>query len=366
MTMNAGNDEVSLLLNNVRVTGWTSVRITRGIERCPADFEISMTERYPGELSEVTAVPGDECQVFLGNDLVVTGYLDRYMPSIDAGAHSITLHGRGKCQDLVDCSAEWPGSQISDSQALGVAEKLARPYGIKVTSDVNTNVVQQQFNIILSETAWSIIERVCRNAAVLVYETETGDLLLTRISKRSAASGFEEGVNIERAMAVYSMDQRYSEYHASALAYDFLRDVQTDPLQDHNTLFVCTDSGVKRHRRHTVIAEVGVGYLDITKKRALWARNRRMGRSLEIHLTTDGWRDSGGKLYTPNTLVPLTIPSLKIAGKRWSISEVTYLRDESGTRADLVIMAPEAFLPEPVILEPLLADVTANLHTPTP
>lgn len=355
------DDDLTLVLQGVKVKGWTSVRVTRGIERCPGDFEISMTERYPGELKSMTVKPGEACQVLLGDDLVLTGYVDVVMPSIDAGMHSISLHGRGKCQDLVDCSAEWPGCQITNSDALVVAKSLCLPYGINVSSDVDTIVDQQQFNIILSETAWSIIERVCRNAAVLVYETETGDLLLTRASKTPAGSGFEEGVNIERATAMFSANQRFSEYQASALPYNFLHDISTDS----NLLFTLGDQGVARHRRHTVIAEVGVGYKDMTVKRAIWECNRRIGRSFSVSLTTDGWRDAFGDLYRPNTLVSLSIPSLHIEGVQWSISEISYRRDESGTHADLIIMPPEAFLPEPIILQPLLGDIATALAQPT-
>ncbi|MEW9584911.1 phage baseplate assembly protein [Paraburkholderia sp. DGU8] len=41
------SDDVSLTVNRSTVAGWTSVRITRGMERIPSDFDISMTERFP-------------------------------------------------------------------------------------------------------------------------------------------------------------------------------------------------------------------------------------------------------------------------------------------------------------------------------
>jgi prophage tail gpP-like protein len=42
------------------------------------------------------------------------------------------------------------------------------------------------------------------------------------------------------------------------------------------------------------------------------------------------------------------------------ISEVTYKRDANGTTADLVIMPPEAFYQEPIILNPIAPDVVST------
>ena len=77
---------------------------------------------------------------------------------------------------------------------------------------------------------------------------------------------------------------------------------------------------------------------------------------MALHITTDGWRDSSGALYAPNTLVPLNLPGMKVVDELWLIGEVTYIRDEQGTSAELVIMPPEAFEPAPRFL-PALADV---------
>ena len=95
---------------------------------------------------------------------------------------------------------------------------------------------------------------------------------------------------------------------------------------------------------------------DAALSRIEWERARRYGRSMALHLKTDGWRDSAGALYEPNTLVPLMIPSMKIIDQEWLIGEVTYVRDEQGTSCDLGIMPPQAFQPLPNFL-PSLADV---------
>lgn len=127
------NSDLTLVIGQRQLSGWTSVRVTRGVERCPSDFQIEMTNKYPGQQFDVTVKPYDACQLLIGDDIVITGYVDRVSPAYSATSHSITVTGRGKCQDLVDCAAEWPGGQILGSSVLEIAQKLASYYGITVS-----------------------------------------------------------------------------------------------------------------------------------------------------------------------------------------------------------------------------------------
>jgi len=345
-----------LIQASYTISGWTEIRVTRGIERCPSDFEIGLTELYPDEASVMPVKPGDACQVLLGTDVVLTGYIDRVIPSVSPDNHAIRVTGRGICQDLVDCAAEWPGSQISGASALQVAATLAQPYGISVSSDISGQRIIPQFNLMQGETAWEIIERICRFSALIAYEQPDGSLFLTQVSSPpAAASGFKLSVNVEQASCEFSMDGRYSEYLA------FLQAVNpfTEGGDGGNLIAMQTDIGVTRHRRHVIIAEACWGGLDITRQRAVWEMNRRIARSGIVHLVTDGWRDSAGVLYQPNSLAHLELQQLKLPECDWLISAVTYHRGERVTTCELELMAPAAFAPEPLQLLPVFIDGNA-------
>ncbi|TMV39241.1 hypothetical protein FGG78_42705, partial [Thioclava sp. BHET1] len=68
--------------------GWTSIRVSRGVERCPADFEITATEKNPDQAQQIDMLPGDSCQILLGGDRVLEGYIDRVIPQIGPQSHS--------------------------------------------------------------------------------------------------------------------------------------------------------------------------------------------------------------------------------------------------------------------------------------
>lgn len=346
-------DDLTLRIGGVEIRGWTQIRITRGIERVPADFEISMTERLPGDLQAVTVIPGQPCEVLLGSDIVVTGYVDGFTPSIDAQGHQISVVGRGKCADLVDCSAEWPGGQISGTSALDVASKLAAPYGIKVSMmpGVDPGEAIPQFNLILGETAWEIIERVCRYRALIPYELADGSLILGRVGTQAHSSGFVQGQNVQTASVQYRMDQRYSRYTAFFQSIETLSFLSTNG-NDGNLIATVTDDTVSRHRQLDIIAEAAAGGPQVAVARANWDKARRWGRSFVCALTTDTWRDSSGLLWQPNMQAIISFPILKMSMAQWVISEVTYTLNEQGTTAQLTLMPPDAFLPEPVLLQP--------------
>lgn len=354
------SDEITLTAGDVAISGWTSVRITRGIERCPSDFEIALTEHFPGT-SQFIVKPGDACQVALGADTVITGYVDDHQASIAAENHELRISGRGKCQDLVDCAAEWESGQITGTSALDIATKLAAPHSIKVIEDgQEDSPLIPQINLILGETAWEIIERVCRFRGLLAYELADGNLILARTGTKAAASGFAQGKNIESANLELSAAERYREYRALLQSMDHLGELGGVG----NLQYIAYDTGVRPNRKMVIIAEYGDSGAEVCKKRALWEAARRLGRGSRLTVTTDAWRDSAGVLWEPNTLVPLDLPSLGLVDATWLVTEVTYRLDENGTHADLTIMPPSAFLPQPVLLIPGINELSQTPQEP--
>jgi prophage tail gpP-like protein len=348
-------DDLTLIIDGQSLTGWTAVRVTRGIERCPNDFELEMTERAPSGAQMPMVKPGQACTVQLGNDTVIVGYVDRVMPMLSAREHMIRVIGRGKCADLVDCAALWPGGQISGASALAIAQKLAQPYGITVRAATDAGPIIPQFNVMLGESAFEIIERICRYSALLAYEEPDGNLLLARAGEERAAGALIQGVNVQSARAVYSMDQRYSEYCALLQSADTLADAG----EGGNLLARAHDPGVQRARTRFIIAEAGSGGQDVAKKRVEWEAARRAGRSSQLHVTTDTWRDASGALWTPNTQVEVKMPALYTEGKTWVLAQVCYQRNTHGTTAELWLMPPHAFTPQPMLLQPYDADIPA-------
>jgi prophage tail gpP-like protein len=351
------------------ITGWENIRLTRGIERCPSDFEMSMSEPYPN-VTDIMINPGDYIEINLGADHVFTGFVDRVTPSISASEHTVRIQGRSLCQDIVDCGGNWFGLQLRNMTVDQIAQYLCDFYGIVVNVAPGTDVGSPipLLNPMVGETIYSILERICRFRALLLYDMPDGSLRLASggqsssngttstsspIGATHAASGFKEGINVQEATVALSMDGRYSDYDGVYLGLDTLRDTGGAS----NQIAHAVDPNVPRFRYKATICESVIGGKEIATMRVNWEMTRRHGRSYQVRLTTDSWRDSAGTLYSPNSLVDIDLPSLKLPLTSWLISELTYKRDAStGTTCELTIMPPESFYQEPIVLNPVAPD----------
>lgn len=346
------DDTLYLVTNGLQYTGWTSATITRGIEIFPSSFTFQSTEAYPTPANQVIALPGDSCQIRIGNTVILTGWIDQYSATIGPGQHVVTISGRSLCEDLVDCSVYElgiPGLQINQATLFDIAKQLCAPYKVPVKSlAVGRESFIQQFNVNLGETVYQVLERVASYEALLLYDDTDGSLIINSVGTLAMASGISEGVNVERAAVTYSMDQRYSEY----VVYSMSTFTAGAVLTTLPPLATVLDPGVRSLRHLAIICEgVQVDFMDLPTRRALWEMQRRRGRSQQLTVTVDSWRDSARALWTPNYLVPLNMPHMKIVGLSWLISQVTFRRDANGTHADLVLMPAEAFAPQPAILQ---------------
>jgi prophage tail gpP-like protein len=341
------SDDITLLTGGREFTGWQGLSLSRSTEAVPNSFTILATDPFPRDAALLFVKPGDTCQVLLGGDVVITGYVDRVAPTIGPAEHSLRIMGRGKCQDLVDCSAVINSMQISAASAAKLIADLAAPFGISVSAPNGPGPMIPQFNVNLGETPWDIIEQVARYSALLPYEDANGNLVLAQAGSAEMASGFVEGYNIEGARTSFSMDQRFSRYTAVLQNTESLSDIGSGG----NLQGICEDKGVPRFRPRIIVSEQNQNGQYIAMQRAQWEMARRYGRSQMVSITCDSWRDGAGMLWQPNWLAPVDVPSCKLANVSWVIVNVNYTRDEDGSRATLALMPRAALLPEPTVLQ---------------
>ena len=344
-------DELTLLVAGQVISGFEDIAVTLRLEGFPNSFTVRASV---GQGGQAPVAAGNDVVVKLGNDTVITGWVDRVTEGVTPDGHTLTISGRGLTQDLVDCSAEWPSAQLIGGNALTIAQRLASAYNIDVITangaSPGPDVVSWALNY--GDTAADIIQRVARNAGLLAYENNLGQLVLGNVAATTAASGIVYGQNVEASTVDQSMDQRFSDYIGCFAALDTL-----GALGGGSDFFYgATDPNVTRHRvQHLVMEFVAANAQDFTEQRAQWEAARRAGRSFVVHVTVDSWRDSAGGLWLPNTLVSIDVPGADSAQTgQLLIAEATFRRsNEGGTTADITAMPSTAFQPEPIVLVPV-------------
>jgi prophage tail gpP-like protein len=369
-SLGSGPDDVTIQVGSNRFVGWQNVSITRSCESMPNNWSLTASAEFLQGAALAGTRPGQPCLIYIGSDLVITGKIDRRSIPIDARNHQVTLSGRGITRNLVDCSADLlndpgiRGGQINGANALDVATKLCKAYGITARSAVaDLGIAIPSFQVPLGETPYQIIESVARYAGYLVYEDVFGRLVLDRIGTSQHASGFTLPGNVEAINGERSVDGRFSTYVVVYSGVD-----QTADLGGlANRRATILDDTLGEYRLRIIVSEqiaptpAGQQTIDndaIAKQRANWEKARRIGRSQGASITCDSWRDSNGTLWTPNWLATIDAPAADISNATWIIGSLTFRKDMSGTHTDLILMPPDAFRPEPNPLNLFDAELT--------
>ncbi|TOL44998.1 phage tail protein, partial [Vibrio parahaemolyticus] len=75
-----------------------------------------------------------------------------------------------------------------------------------------------------------------------------------------------------------------------------------------------------RYRNYITIVESNLITARREQEAINWEMNRRYGRSKELRVVIDSWRDVDDQLWRPNTLIPINIPIFGLEDKQWLLS----------------------------------------------
>lgn len=341
-------DIPTLTINGTAYSGWTELRISRGIDRMAADFDITVTERWGASTQAWQISPFDACTLHIGADLVLTGFVDSYLPGYDKSAHKVRICGRSKTCDLIDCTPEIAGGQFTDNALDAIARAVCQPFGIGVViaaAAVGDAFLDTTYEP--GETAFHYLERLCRLSRVLLCDDAHGNLLLTTAGAARAAGSLVEGQNILAGSAVLSGAHRFSKYIVLSQAGLGFNDTDVE----NEVKGVAADTGpgscpANRYRPHATIAESSL--LDAeAQERAQWQAIQAAARGTQAQITVQGWRQPNGALWAINQRIPVKSPKLKLA-RDLLIAGVTFtLKNDEGHRTELTLGPVEAYTPDP-------------------
>ena len=348
--------ELVITGGGVRIAGWESVSVWRGVERIPASFDLRASAKQPTELRNVIPV-NTPVTIAIGGQTVLTGYLERVNAGVDANQHTVAMQGRGRLCDLVDCAALIDNQVKASTKISGLARDLVAPFAggqirVLTPDGEGDQRVFPDFMVNTGESPYELIERVARYEGLLVYENADGNLVLSRVGRERHASGFFLGQNVQQAELTNAVDQRFSVYKPLFMAVNtFKRDSEAD-----DSVFQAgedvPDPGVGRYRPRVVISEQSDQSGPLAVRRAKWERMRRIGRQFSVSVTVDSWLDDAGQPWTPNKRAVAYLPALGLTtGVEWVITDVLFRRDpQNGTTAAVQLMPPDALEIEPSAL----------------
>ena len=339
---------VKLWVDGKNYAGWKSVRITAGLERLARDFEVSVTDVWPGSPNAYRINPGDFVRVLIGQDVMVSGYVDAMPLEYDARGYTMLIRGRSRTADLVDSSPDNDAQQWTNAKPEAIAKDMAKPFGVTVITETATGEPISDHQIKQGETVHDSLNRIAKARQMLITDNATGDLVFAKPgSGGKATTALVLGENILSGSAGFDYAEVYSDYHVKGQrAGD---DEQFGPPVAQG-LGKATDAGMKR-KRVLVVRQSGQPDTKTLQDRASYEQQIRRAKAGEIRYRVAEWRQKDGSLWKPNTMVSIRDPWMKIE-QELLISEIIYLLEEgAGMVTELVVIAPSAFVTEPQTAE---------------
>ncbi len=330
---------VFLDVNGVGYGGWQRIRIERSIETISGGFVLNVSERWTDDPINREINKSDRCTVRIDNDVVINGYVDDVNPTFDAQSHGLTVSGRDKAGDLVDCSAVHSPGQWTNLPLERIAQILLAPFGISVSADVDTGENFKKFALEQRETVFDAIQRMCKMRAVLPVSDENGNILITRAGSSPAGTALVEGDNILSGDSHFSDKERFSKIivKGQSQGSDNITIQETTGAKG-----VAEDPEITRYRPLLLQAE-GQANTKNCQDRAIWERATRKGKGTKATIRVQGWRQGNGRLWQPNSIVPVRSPMLKLNENMLIVSTSFTVDDKNGHVTELTVVKPDAY-----------------------
>lgn len=335
-------DDLTVLVAGQNHGGWKTVTETETLEAIAATFDITVSDRWPGQESNRPIAEGDACAITIDQERVLTGSIDLVEPSYDDKDHTIRITGRSRAGDLVDCMHIGPKRQWTNASVEAILGDLMEPFGLPLVFEAAADPFPV-FKYEENETVFEAIERLCRMRGLLATSDANGAVRLIRPGGRRATVVLHRSENILSAGATRDSKKRFSHYIVKGSRPD--PEIGVDPSELTGVMATVRDSAVKRYRPFVTIAEKSLTRAE-AETRATWQRDYYRARSEEAVVTVQGWRQTqGGPLWMPGLIVSVDDDWLGIHGDRLIVSVTrTKAGENQGTKTRLTLWPVDAFV----------------------
>ncbi len=342
--MNDSNT-VTLSVGGHDYGGWKAVSISAGLERQAREFTLGITWQWPGGGPVPVRIQhGEEVEVRIGQDLLLTGYVFGSPIRYDSESITLSITGRSRTADLVDCAAINTPGQWRNQSVQKIVAAIAGEYKIPVINDATATLNIEDHTIEPGETAFESIDRLLTISRLFSTDDGQGRLVIASPGSAGRATDtLELGKNILSGNANLDFSNVFSEYVSKGQRSGTDDSFGAEATEVEARIL---DERVSR-RRVKVIKQSGQTTDAIARGRVEWERANAVGKALTVEYVLQGWRQSSGELWRHNMIARLIDPLIGL-DRDVLISEISYeLSESGGTTAKISVAPPETFLPEP-------------------
>ncbi len=332
-----------LRVNGKLWEGWQAIEVTRSIEQMASTFTFESAARAPGGKDALRIQPGAACDVLLDDDVVLMGWVDALDLGHDATSHTIRVSGRSLTCDLVDCSAVWPTGGWKNVTAAQIINDLAGVYNVTTALSGGTASLPV-FRLQDGETCSEAIDRLCRTQTMLAYDDATGSLVCGPVGTERGTDDLVVGTNLLSARLHIDVSKRYTEYRVKGQRAS---DETIDGVTASTASGTSEDEELTEGRSRVLVLHAdGGATIRSCTERANWEAAYRAGKSIEVEVTVQGWRQSDGSLWDINKLRRVRDTTIGVDADLLTV-EVAYTLSDAGTITRMRLAPACGFVPEP-------------------
>ncbi|WP_158810236.1 phage baseplate assembly protein [Beijerinckia sp. L45] len=331
-------ETISVVVDGYMIKGFQSVEITRSMQDGAMSFnlEASASSWSPQAMA---LREGRQMEIYANGDLVVTGAIDEYNSEISEEGRSVSLSGRSKGRNAIDCHPIKHKTGMVKNKTLLQAAQEFDEFGVGWSTDQQLQplaMIQRR----PEEPMFHTIERYARKLGHMLVAQTDGSIMITRAGSKRHAGALvlgqspvdSMGVKItttQKRSPVVVRGQRRSGHGKANLRQE---------AQDQG------DDG-DEYRPALVIAE-GDHTDSELQTRAKWERLRMAAYGIRPSAKVSTWRDAAGTLWTPGLLVAVT-NDIEGIDSDFTLSTVILRQQDgegkgAGTRATLEFVDPKA------------------------
>ena len=337
-------ETATIVVNGRRFSDWETVMVQHRWNEAYPVFKFTTADQIevPMDWRLLQFKPGDDCAIYLGGQLAITGVIITRQVAYDASNHGVMLDGVGITwwahrASIVPQGNE-PVGNFDNMSFQQAAQQVLAPTGIQLvtvgTLDATPFVRLQSEP---GETIWAFLERIARPRGIVMGSDHLGNFLAIGQHTFSPTADLIEGVNIKKAQVTITSQDLYSKY----IVYG-----QTAASDDQNGTDASEQKGEvggssRRYSPRLTTAEQPVWSQAEVQARAAAEAIWSEGTIIQATITVQGWMRPSGGLWKAGSDIRVWSP-MAMLDMVMKVQSVTFMQSrQEGTESVLDLVVPE-------------------------
>jgi len=303
--------KLELKVDNRKYSGWENVTISKSIQSIAHNFSMNIFNA-----DGISIKDDDLIQILKDDKVFFTGYLDDMNIGISDIKKPLSISGRSKTGDLIDCNVS-ENKQYNKQNIKQIISDLVKPFNISVSSSLKLEPLEI-FNTKVGETYFDAINRLCKQTNTLPISDNFGNIEIIKNQQNKSSivlkdSDFKE-LNLPKKLS-----KRFSKY--TYKKEGIITDVTDGSVIDDTVLRFKPFVGVNTEDKDNQ---------DLAK----WQLNHNKASEISLTAVVKGWD------LEINTIVKL---ETEIVNNSFLIKDITYSKSDSGTISNVTFVSKDLY-----------------------